>query len=1691
MTDQTVTLRITTDARGLVAGMAVVKREVDGAGASGERAGQRISRGMSGAMDAVKRYGAVVAGAFSARAIIQQADSFANINARLQLATRSQMQYAAAQDQVYAIGQRTFTLLEPTAALYGKLQKATDNLGRSQSDALRVAELVNKTYLISGTSASTMADSIRQFAQGLGAGALRGDELVSVLEGAPRLAEALAESLGTTTDGLRKMGEAGTLTADKIIDALLKQGDAIDREAEKIPLTWGRAWVQAENATLAAIGRIDEKLGVSGGLAKGLQFLVGKIERVPDAFDVWGEAFARAGSVGDGFVADFVGNLDLIGFGFGDLIDDIINEFFILPQSLRTGLTIIVGEFDKLGISVSEQLFLLAGSAEKAWISIQAGASGVAGQIKIIFASAIDSVIGRFGGLITSLSNNAATLGLDNVSASLARMAQQLQTTAGFEQSVRAEVQASAAAYEASRAAIDARNADISRTADALRANADVAIQASLDERDAALRQVTAQRELTAASTETGKAKVRLAAETGSAAKQLREAQKAAREQTTTMERLLDLTGRSAGMVNEGRQAWERYAARVRDLVAAETDAIIAGNNEIEVRGRVREAIDGARAALEQELETLRRRQDVVGNVLADLEREAQFAGLNARERAILTMTLEAEANARELVAEGLRTNTELTADETARIRDQATALFDQIDAREASAQAAEEYQRTWTSSIDRVSGAFGAWITGGIKSFSDFGRALKDIARQTIADIISQFVRSKILQFFGLGGGGAGAAAAGAGAGPGGLLGSLFGGGGAGAGGLLGNLGGGVAGIFGSIFGSEGVIAQGVGFLAQGVGQLALTTGSSILGSLAGGLGQLASVAGPIGAVIAAVSAVDSLTGGRIFGRGFQDTGRTTTLSIGEDGASASATRQQYRRGSLFGGRSRSRDLPTDAGAEAVQAANDLFNFISDSMATLARGLRTQAPEILDAAVRTVLKYDKEGKVIATEYWVDMLGRSFQEATSEGAANRVLAENMIAFVDQLLGTTVNAVVGSAGDAIDGATGDITAAGDRLGSAFDTMIKSIGGTQGEASAIAERWRSDSAQLLDGARLLVLAATDIRNGTALLGDGGSLTQIVDLIEELAQEGESLAATYQRVSASAALWQEALDLSGVSIDQTREELVRFATDITTAAGGLERAQQLWSGYFSRFYSDEERRVFALTRAETRQASEFGDIGLDALPFRGSDAIASFRALFEAALPTLSAEAIVQWLEAADALGAVIDLQGTYNELLQETVSGLPDLLATVEEQIASFAPPATFAERMAAVNAGIDQLIKDAIAMGATEEQLGRIRVLGQLRLGEILEEQRAAIDEYRDFISSFAGDPDAGLSDFNRTRNQVNRETADAVRRANELARAAGLQGAAVEDLIEIETAGARRIAEAALAVEASITALGEQLGYFADQAEAAADTYSSDLGFAHWWTEQQRAIAAAPRIDPQRFGLATQIAGQARDVSSLSRESTLDVLARLRIPFQRLIADLGVDIEQLGSPEVVDRLVNASRMLGIDVLDAAQALGANVGDLADSASILNDAFERSLGRLPENVRQSIQPLLAAYEASTGEARVGARSALIDAVDDLPPQFRAVLAPFLEEINTSAIAEQQLGQIEQSNRYLSAASTDLAEIRRLLAQQAPGRNPADKSTSDVILINKRMLAELERIAKTAESIERKIDHAANRKTLGTA
>jgi len=246
----------------------------------------------------------------TAKAVIGKADEWTNLNNRLRLVTKDQVAFIAAQQNVIQIAKATRQPLGATAELYQRIAMNQEALGLSGSGLARVVETISKTMVISGSSAAAAEGALVQLGQAFASGTLRGEELNSVLEGAPALAQAIAKGLNVPIGKLRELGQAGQLSADQVVKALQQQASAVDADFGKMAATVGQSMTQLNTNLSEMIGRADEATGASQSLAAGIGLIGNNLQAVAVASAAFASGpllkslLARVAAANAGVVAD-------------------------------------------------------------------------------------------------------------------------------------------------------------------------------------------------------------------------------------------------------------------------------------------------------------------------------------------------------------------------------------------------------------------------------------------------------------------------------------------------------------------------------------------------------------------------------------------------------------------------------------------------------------------------------------------------------------------------------------------------------------------------------------------------------------------------------------------------------------------------------------------------------------------------------------------------------------------------------------------------------------------------------------------------------------------------------------------------------------------------------------------------------------------------------------------------------------------------------------------------------------------------------------------------------------------------------------------------------------------------------------------------------------------------------------------
>lgn len=247
-------IRITAEGAQALGIFKQLRQESAAVGDEAKKSAAAATAGWQAAAAAIGPILATLGGAQVARKGAELVDTYAQLSARLKLATRDQIEYQTALDAAAGISSKYQQSLETTVSSITKTYAALKPLGGTINQAVDVTTALAAAFRAGGASSQEAAAAMLQFSQALGKGVLNGDEFNSVSEAAPGLLRALAEGLGVPTAALKEMGAAGELSTAKIVAGLSKALPQLEADAASIPGTVGGAVQSANNALLSYVG---------------------------------------------------------------------------------------------------------------------------------------------------------------------------------------------------------------------------------------------------------------------------------------------------------------------------------------------------------------------------------------------------------------------------------------------------------------------------------------------------------------------------------------------------------------------------------------------------------------------------------------------------------------------------------------------------------------------------------------------------------------------------------------------------------------------------------------------------------------------------------------------------------------------------------------------------------------------------------------------------------------------------------------------------------------------------------------------------------------------------------------------------------------------------------------------------------------------------------------------------------------------------------------------------------------------------------------------------------------------------------------------------------------------------------------------------------------------------------------------
>ena len=244
-----------------------IEENIREAGNQQDRFNRRIRDGTTaadGLWGKLKGIAATVGGLAATKKILGLSDTLASTKARLNLIVDDGGSVGELEKKIMASAQRSRSLYFDTASAVASMGSNAKAAFNGTDEIIAFMEQINKQFVIGGASAQGQSAAMLQLTQAMAAGALRGEELNSILENAPGIARAIESYMGVAEGSIKSYAEQGLITAEVVKNAMFAAADETNAKFESMPKTWAQIWTSMQNKALSIFDPILTKINQIG-----------------------------------------------------------------------------------------------------------------------------------------------------------------------------------------------------------------------------------------------------------------------------------------------------------------------------------------------------------------------------------------------------------------------------------------------------------------------------------------------------------------------------------------------------------------------------------------------------------------------------------------------------------------------------------------------------------------------------------------------------------------------------------------------------------------------------------------------------------------------------------------------------------------------------------------------------------------------------------------------------------------------------------------------------------------------------------------------------------------------------------------------------------------------------------------------------------------------------------------------------------------------------------------------------------------------------------------------------------------------------------------------------------------------------------------------------------------------------------
>ena len=217
--------------------------------------------------NSIKRLAAQFLSFQAIKGIINISDQMTAATARLDMMNDGLQTTAELNQMIFDSAERSRGSYQATADLVSKLGILAGNAFSSSAEIVAFAEQINKQMAIAGTSTTGAQAAMLQLTQAMASGVLRGEELNSILEQTPTIAQAIAKYMQVDVGTMRELASEGKITAQVVKNAMFAAADETNAKFEQMPYTWGQVFQKAGTTLTKAFQPVLRVIGQLADLA--------------------------------------------------------------------------------------------------------------------------------------------------------------------------------------------------------------------------------------------------------------------------------------------------------------------------------------------------------------------------------------------------------------------------------------------------------------------------------------------------------------------------------------------------------------------------------------------------------------------------------------------------------------------------------------------------------------------------------------------------------------------------------------------------------------------------------------------------------------------------------------------------------------------------------------------------------------------------------------------------------------------------------------------------------------------------------------------------------------------------------------------------------------------------------------------------------------------------------------------------------------------------------------------------------------------------------------------------------------------------------------------------------------------------------------------------------------------------------